>query len=692
MDSSALQPNFPNGLLDWAGHRGGGVRRPFHSASGRPSGAVIETPLLSRLSDWATSLAAGTPGTPRAVLLVGGPGNGKTEAVEQALQVLDAALGMSGSFIAGLEMMFSGQDGQPVPRLVRLELFSSSNPNTLRLVQDASVNDASMPGKPPRELFVEDLEQHVVRCERDVYLACVNRGVLDEALIWAIDHGRADAQKLLESVIKAVGMSPNSPACWPLEGYTNVAVWPMDVESLVGDVPAQQSPAMQLITVAVDATKWPVEGACPAGERCPHCISRGLLAIDEHVQNITRVLRWHELATGKRWSFRDLFSLLSYLLAGVGHSEGDRQFNPCEWAQRQMDLSQRTGSRSEPARYRAPFALMAAQYQHALFCIWPRLPGRGLRPMLKELGVDSDAGLLGLHYFLGARGPSSMPPTLGAQLLDISDALDPAVADPHEVITFASTDRTLRDIDARFSQSVADGFAFVRRWLSPLEADVLQLLKASDELLATAEVRRRRPAGARRLQHLVREFSCRLVRRSLGVRYGIVKDRQTLSDFGHVVAGNVQILHETGKHVEALLNDRDRFVVSLNTTFGEPLPPQSRRAFLTTRKQRVRSVEPVVDGRPMPAVRFFSVGTGSQAKPIALTYDLFRSVRELRTGMLPASLPRPVVALLDTTRARLAGLIVRDDEAIDESEIHVGARGEIISRELGEFVVRGDNH
>ncbi len=40
---------FPAGLLDWAGHRGGGVRRLFDENSGRPAGEVIETMLLARL-------------------------------------------------------------------------------------------------------------------------------------------------------------------------------------------------------------------------------------------------------------------------------------------------------------------------------------------------------------------------------------------------------------------------------------------------------------------------------------------------------------------------------------------------------------------------------------------------------------------------------------------------------------------
>lgn len=48
---------FPAGLLEWAGHRSGGVRRLFDKGSGRPSGAVIRTSLLERLEVWVESIA-----------------------------------------------------------------------------------------------------------------------------------------------------------------------------------------------------------------------------------------------------------------------------------------------------------------------------------------------------------------------------------------------------------------------------------------------------------------------------------------------------------------------------------------------------------------------------------------------------------------------------------------------------------
>jgi len=274
------------------------------------------------------------------------------------------------------------------------------------------------------------------------------------------------------------------------------------------------------------------------------------------------------------------------------------------------------------------------------------------------------------------------------------DLLDPALADPDSAVwVSAKTSLLLRDIDARFSQSVGEGLSFVRKYhcLSTLEVDLLERLARVDADLTASEVRRRRPAAANRIQRLVRDFSCRLVRRSLGARDAVVRDAEILKGFQSVVDdsdSSGDLLFEAAKHVEGLLNKGEHFEVSLSTTFGQPLPPQSRRATLIVPKQRVRIRGATHGGRPKAPICFLSVGSMTTEQPIALTYELFRAVKELAAGMSQASLPRPVVALLDTTRARLSGPLVRDEELLEDSEIRLGTSGELVSRSRHKFVVR----
>jgi len=152
-----------------------------------------------------------------------------------------------------------------------------------------------------------------------------------------------------------------------------------------------------------------------------------------------------------------------------------------------------------------------------------------------------------------------------------------------------------------------------------------------------------------------------------------------------------QRLFEVAKQVKNLLNKGQGFEVSLTTTFGQPLPPQQRQATLVVPVRQVRMLRLSAEGRPRSPICFLEVGSGQSLQPIALTYDLFKAVKELERGLSPASLPRTVVALLDTTRARLSGPIVRDPEILVDARIRIGADGtEIGSAWSGFVAVEGE--
>ena len=529
MSGDSARNQYPAALIEWAGHHSGGVRRLFDDGSGRPSRAVVKTNLLARLERWASDFAVDKPGTPRIVLLVGGPGNGKTEAVESTIHWLDEALMSNGHIVRELTSAFSPKEGQPVPRIVRIAVgHPGPGPRdcTLRIVQDASVFDPLQPGKSRAQLLIEELDESVQSSQGHAYLCCVNRGVLDDALIHTIEYQLGDARLLLETITRSVSLSPDAPSCWPLDNFPAVAIWPMDAESLL--VPTDsgaQSPASNLLEHATDASRWPSAGTCSAGMKCPFCQSRALLSADPHRSSLLQMLRWYELGSGKRWTFRDLFSLISYLLAGNNFSGAEVAAGPCGWAARLVELDLRsTGLRPEKERSTAIFYLVAASYQHALFGRWDSSVARQLRIDTKDLGLEHDHVLSGLYNFLRIDRAAFIPATIAPLLEGLVDVLDPALADPDaEVRVSARTSVLLRDIDARFSQSVGEGLSFIRRYhcLSAIEVELLERLAKVDGDLTASEVRRRRPAAANRIQRLLRDFSCRLVRRSLGAREAV---------------------------------------------------------------------------------------------------------------------------------------------------------------------------
>lgn len=696
MDDLGRTTQFPERLLDWAGHRAGGVRKLFYEKSGRPSDSVIRTGLLQRLEDWTNCLAEETEDQcPPIILLVGGPGNGKTEAVEFAITNLDRNLHADGGLIESLSEQFLPTDGAPPPRLARVPIgkWTGDRFRSLQIVQDASSGDSSRPSLSPAELLVEELELLLAADERCIHLACVNRGVLDDALIIATDRALTAVQELLSQVVRSVGTGPEPISCWPLGKYPNIGVWPMDIESLIRpqvDADIATTPAAGLLQAATAEEKWPVLGKCAAGENCPFCLSRQQLSSEPGRSSLLHILRWYELASGKRWSFRDLASLYSYLLAGAPpEGAGKSKYAPCEWAVRIQSQAGATGS--SRAKQLAPFQVLNRFYRHALFGKWPKVNTKVFKKALRDLDLQENELLNGLLLFLNDSRRLAIPPTLQIQLDELCEVLDPALADPDtEVVLSSNTTVFYRDIDARFSQSVEEGLSFLRnkRCLAPLEVDLLKELDSVDAQLAKAGLARNHPDAARRLQSLVRDFACRLARRSVGCRSAAVRDGATLVSFEKVVAGDDQLLYEAAVRVEELLNKGQRFAVVLNTTFGEPIPGAERRVTLTTDRQRVRVPEEREAERPSAALRFLMVGPPSGRQFIPITYELYRSVLELRMGMLEASLPKAVVALLDITRAKLGGRIVREKDALELGSIQIGLRKETIVFQRGRFLVK----
>ncbi len=688
---------YPAQLLEWAGNRSGGVRRPFDEGSGRPGEQVFRTNLLARLEQWCSEIGSALSHAPRVVLLVGGPGNGKTEAIETTMGWLDAALGCEGALFAELATHFRPEEGK-VPRMISVDAGVHASPaRALRLsiVQDAS-SVAGSTGRTPAGLLVDELEAVCASSSTGLYLCCVNRGVLDDALIAASEASRPDARALLEKVTRSVSLLPDAPSCWPLDGHPAVAVWPMDMESLlVATNEGGQSPAAQVLRHAVAADRWPAAGSCEAGARCPFCTSREQLSHAREETSLLRMLRWYELGSGKRWSFRDLFSLLSNLLAGHQRDALGSDLSPCAWAAGLMSADEQAVRRAKPATRTssAIYELVAAQYHHALFHQWNRDAGPALLRDIRELGIQDDNTAMGLQWFLSSRRSPYLPAMIEGVLDGFAGLLDPALVRPETMVEVSrSTTYQLRDVDSRFSRSVGEGLEHVRksRILTALELDLLRRLADLDAYLSRQDVRRKRPATATRVQRLLRDFSCRLVRRSIGARTCTVLDAEILQRFQAVVEDERDDgVFDVAREIEVLLNDKQDFQVSLTTTFGQPLPPANVQALLVVQRRHVQPAEPGADGRPAAPLRFLEVGEGRSAQDVALTYELFKAVKDIERGMSSASLPRSVLALLDTTSARLAGPIVRDTTALRRAEIRLGDKVTVEQRRNAFGVVAG---
>ncbi|RDH85971.1 MAG: hypothetical protein DIZ80_00400 [endosymbiont of Galathealinum brachiosum] len=692
---------YPEGLARWAGHRDGGVRRPFVLDSGRPTGDQIETPLVTRLHDWVSSLVAGED-VPRVLLLVGGPGNGKTDAVEGCIEFFDTAMKANGKLLETFASKYDVSDGELPPRKAVVDLSSVSNSlpshlqTTISLVQDATEGDSSK-NETPEELLLNELDTLLNPDHTGIYLCCVNRGILARTAEIAHEKGvHSDVSALLTVITKGVTSRPKSPSCWPLEGYSDIALWPMDVESLVDKNinEGKWSVAHQIFEVALDDEKW--KKPCALNTRCPFCQNRKLLSQGKALDSLVDILHYYELTSGKRWTFRDLFSLVPYLLVG-DHSELEikgKRLSPCEWAAEQYRLSTE-GRSGSVERDRAPYLLMSRLYHHRLFPKWPDFIRGEHREAKKVLlkNRDNDEGLaaaMGLFRFtakakeLTALSSGDVPVRVRNY---VGPELDPALVTGDEILfTRSNVDTTVSDIEDMFSLSIKNGIELVGSQLETLELDVLKQLLKADESLVEDKFPRNRTKQARLLQSTLRQFSSRLTKRSLGTKRGVCKNIDTFRKYLDATR-NPDVLNDVRKGLRNLLHDsNNKFRAGLATTFGQPVAHRSKDVVLLIQFPITVSIATSDSsfGRPKDYLPYLLV----EKHYVALTFDLFRALNEVNEGLHEASLPSEIYSLLDRVKSLVSGRVVRDKKILlEDPEIRLGSSTDVIEYVNGQFVL-----
>src|SRR5690606_25151277 len=125
----------------------------------------------------------------------------------------------------------------------------------------------------PAQHLCTDVRALLSQDDGHVYLACVNRGVLDDALILAAESQEDGVSEFIKTIVQSAALGSDGGACWPLERYPQFGVWPMDIESLVEEPDGGHgnSAISQILAVATNAEDWPQAGTCVAGKFCPFC-------------------------------------------------------------------------------------------------------------------------------------------------------------------------------------------------------------------------------------------------------------------------------------------------------------------------------------------------------------------------------------------------------------------------------------
>ena len=707
LSSSENNTLFPAEFINWSGAKRGGVRKPFMLNSGRPTGQRIKTPLTIKLESWVTKLVDTIPSeTPRVIILIGGPGNGKTDAVEGCINDLDIALKADGKLNSCFKDKYDVDDGGLPPRKVIVDFSdlwkgsSTTNPE-IHLVQDATEKDPSQSNISPESLFNDDLNAIINKEYKGIYICCVNRGVLANATSLAYKQENEPLLLLLNELVNAATCGPESIDCWPLSNFNNIAVWPMDVESLVR--PSRKSAITvmhKILKVALDDASW--NDPCKNSNSCPFCQNKVLLSDINAQNNLIDLLHYYELSSGKKWTFRDLYSLLSYIFIGDQDELMiyKKLYDPCEWTAKQLDLIRQNKDNVKTAK--APYLVMSKFYHHRLFSLWPTFTTGKHRKakhkaLLKEPKVRGfDAVYMTTKNHFRALANLSSPEVNSIKKIlneGFSQQLDPALM-TGDILVFESVvennkiDVTARYIDERFGMSINDGLKLVSRRITKVEKMVLKELAQSDEFLMGYNHSVLIAHHVKLLQVSLRQYAARLVKRSLGVKYGLCRDIESYKAYARFYEDSKQS-RNIEKQVRNLINTSGCFSIPLSTTFGQPVAHRDRNISLLASEVKPKIVKPhQMDGRPeeyLPYIRILK-----DSNPFPITFDLFKSLSEIEKGLNEASLPEEIFAMLDEIKSVVAGKVVRNEDYLDSTaKIQIGSEEYEIDLEEGLAFLEG---
>jgi len=661
------------GLLSWHGHAAGGVHVPFQERE-NPLGQVVETALIRRLRALATEIVASSSSRPRWIFLVGGPGNGKSETVQDFLVHLDSSLRVGGALEKALREKFA-RPGL-LPRKVEIgpgDLASgvaefTATCGRLVVVQDATATESAM-GNAAKEL-AEDLADLITGSQAPplpVFVVCANRGLLSRAMNEAIRifGNNNDVTQLLASVIQASSLGLETLAgrkrCWPLEADDRFACWPLDVESLLpgGDA---ASPFDLILDVATSTSLWEIAG------RCADCTSRTLCPFRQSSEwlretstraNLSTLLRHGELARGQKWNFRDAFSLVAELLVGQW-SDFEPAGHPCEWVH---DRS--AAATTNPPDAGSILALAMQVFPQAVFRRGHLKHAARAFRALQTLPLHSQPLTREIISGLARMGDGASVKPIRDTLERDYSRLDPAIYTPQD------PGHALRLIEDSFCQSVEQGRSALQLATPcPSEDRLLALLEKAEEewnLLG------RDSATAVLAVCLLRKIAGMIAKRSTGVRLGYHALDELLREYEASLRDPTRLAVVRGA-LQLLLGDAAPHF-NLLEILGQPTAEKQPLVSLQGPAPGIRTVPapvatPSTPGHDTPCIEFTA-----PAYRVPLTFEFFMALRLRKEGCAGSSLPSSVRAALDRIRHRLAGELCRADDLFLDGRVSIELEG-----------------
>ncbi|KIC92924.1 hypothetical protein [Flavihumibacter solisilvae] len=676
-------------LFNWFGHRKGGVKIPF-TDRGTPTGKLIKTDLVYAIDAWIQAIKIQDSAAPNKLFFIGGPGNGKTEALDYAIKCIVNEFNFGEEIVENIK----SQVNQNKREIIIESGYSRKSFAKIVLVPDASVGELEL-NRSAAQSMLDDFQD--ILNPSTIYICCINRGVLQDVISFARDLGdkpALDYFQQLSAYIEGSGEFINNS--WPakieiLDSNYIVGIWPMEVSSLLDDFNTngngiQISPFQQITEVALHNEGWKAlidhyKGKQVNSEYCPLvCNYKSLLR--NNGENIRKIILEYELIANRRITFREMLSIVVYAL--LGHEddfkvEGESR-SPGQYI---FDILHSMSEKKEVNNYKKVFLLSQLQWEFKFFNTWP-----DLSMIVKDnewtslISKSRTSGHLkaceAFQAIFSTDQEANRRTDTEKTLSHINSLLDPSELHGDEIFEGEFTPAM---IDLHLQESVMSLYNYIKdiRAISKIDIDVLNLFVEVelelDSLRSTNKLNNLNKV-IERLNILLKKITALYVKRKLGGYYGVtsksVEIRQFKSEENiNSVLGGIHSLLDITQLRKQQPYSFGEIRVGLNSTFGQPSFSTLDIFYTAPVRYKIEVYAPNGEYCKQPLVKskFLKLTLNSDngsAKSFVVPFSFlfFRAINDIGRGIRRSTLPRDIVATFDRMKSFIEGIAVH---AYDEN-------------------------
>jgi hypothetical protein len=451
----------------------------------------------------------------------------------------------------------------------------------------------------------------------------------------------------------------------------------MDIESLVKpQISFIETPAFQIITEAVNESKWKCSTCNVNKNNCPFYQNKSALQDENILKSLLQILSDFEIISNKKWTFRELFSLVSYMIVGSEHEFGKK--DPCDWVKENELL---LFSPDAQKRIFAIWDLNSHLYHYRLFKNWPNFYSIS-RTQKTEIKTIFQYSLLSKElfgYFTNRALKGNYKPDI-AKILDnlFFENIDPSQLS-NEKLILPQLGISLRDLESTFSFSVEAGYELIKNHLNPLE-DLLfkSLIEIEKEL--DNKARFEPSISSMRIDEILvilKSISIRYFKRLFFSRVGISKDELYLTEFRKlnlIDDKDLLKLKKVRDLFDNLIQESNGLSLVVNSSISQPQMLRENQIRIDIRRLPIKFsyIKDDINDVPRNQIRIFTIEFKDKYY-IPLTYQLYKALFQLNDGLRPSSLPSEVLSMLDSIKSKLSGIIVRDIDILQNSNLVIGS-------------------